>query len=1143
MRTPSFAVVTVVAAVAVLLLTGATAGVTTPENEPPLPDAGLDQEVTRGATVLLDGTESYDPDGDIQTHEWTIRTPDGTTTTPNCASCAETSFDPDETGRYRVTLTVTDDEGATRSDTLYVDVSPGADPEVSVSGEQDSTAGSEETYTASFETGAAALDYVVWTVDGTEIANRSLSADQSSDTVTKRFPTSGSRTITATVYDADGQSSTDSLQATVRSDSDPPAQSPDDSSKTGPDTAIADRVSPTVIGDEVVTGSEPLRGHYELQTDASENRIESVEWRTTADRVGTGRSLTRTWTPGDHEIYALVTYRDGSENVATFADDSTDVVADPRPEVSVDSLDRFGAISGEALGLDEYGNLETVRVEVGGDVVATTQPTRPGQRGNTDRQILRFSQSEFTPGERHRVTVVATDERGQVSETSTEIVPVKEPEIVRSEFVNGPVDSYHERIDPSRYTARHVLEIDLNGVDPENLTINHYSRKSVERVNHKSSRQSNYIEENDTIFVKTLWKADYPGNYDIDAEYIVENKQESWWKEDTSYFEVTPSKPELRLDVVNDGTKDYITREHGIVVDASDSFDPDKTELKYIWQYGAKPTKPDNTTAKFSAYERAASIVEDEHDLRTKRDFDFLEYFVPEIEETEVLDETPYYADETVRVRVKTEAYGLSKRTYYEDFELGLSVGHPDAKVIEWKAVEATDSSHSDATEDAYRYVGLLEIPASALSGGSSPPTIAVYNEENTQKEHEVELPTESVWEKDGQYWTNLTVSDMTYVVEEPEFDEVTVDSTDERNRYQRRGYSVEEKEQETEYALQERVKVQDAEYETETKTFDSRRMRDALLASQDEWYPGGTSEEEITRTEVDTEWRDSVKPKWRDSNRWNGEFTGQTRQKKVRPAEYQIEKQYEYDKEVEKTGTKTVTRTRTVSVRRTGTRTVTRCLDFGCYETTETYTYYDTETRTYTTTRSYTYTVTRTKTYWAPSKTDSDHRATGETRRVKLRDAVYETQYEIEEKSRYTDTKTVYEAQRDVLTQPAEYDWRPVETTGDRQHAYKKAQRDEDLRIGQTNTDTSWDLRKQTGSTRHEQATYTNESQVVETSAVVEGDVVQRYVRKDSGEERTKRVSEQTEEFTFDDVKDRWDILDRLRQPNINSRNQKLNR
>src|SRR6056297_159200 len=124
-------------AVAVLLVVTTTAAGTlgtdavsvttpTPSNEAPLADAGLDQDVRRGATVLLDATGSRDPDGRIERYEWSIQTPSGDAITPDCDDCARTRFTPTETGRYRVTITVTDDDGATRSDTLYVDVSPGA---------------------------------------------------------------------------------------------------------------------------------------------------------------------------------------------------------------------------------------------------------------------------------------------------------------------------------------------------------------------------------------------------------------------------------------------------------------------------------------------------------------------------------------------------------------------------------------------------------------------------------------------------------------------------------------------------------------------------------------------------------------------------------------------------------------------------------------------------------------------------------------------------------------------------------------------------------------------------------------------------------------------------------------------------------
>ncbi|SHH63025.1 PKD domain-containing protein [Halobaculum gomorrense] len=92
------------------------------ENEPPLADAGLDQRVDRGAVVWLDGGGSLDPDGELVAHRWSIRTPDGRQIEPKSPTAVSTTFDASAVGRYEVTLTVTDDRGTVRSDTLYVDV-------------------------------------------------------------------------------------------------------------------------------------------------------------------------------------------------------------------------------------------------------------------------------------------------------------------------------------------------------------------------------------------------------------------------------------------------------------------------------------------------------------------------------------------------------------------------------------------------------------------------------------------------------------------------------------------------------------------------------------------------------------------------------------------------------------------------------------------------------------------------------------------------------------------------------------------------------------------------------------------------------------------------------------------------------------
>ncbi|PSQ11410.1 hypothetical protein BRC93_05775 [Halobacteriales archaeon QS_5_70_15] len=110
-------------ALVALLLAGPAVGA---DGDAPLAEAGLDQQVLRGETVRLDATGSYDPDGRVLEYEWEIRTPGGLTVAPFEPHDARTSFPATVVGRYRVTLTVTDDDGRTGTDTMYVRVGDAA---------------------------------------------------------------------------------------------------------------------------------------------------------------------------------------------------------------------------------------------------------------------------------------------------------------------------------------------------------------------------------------------------------------------------------------------------------------------------------------------------------------------------------------------------------------------------------------------------------------------------------------------------------------------------------------------------------------------------------------------------------------------------------------------------------------------------------------------------------------------------------------------------------------------------------------------------------------------------------------------------------------------------------------------------------
>ena len=81
----------------------------------PVADAGPDQEALIGETVSFDGSGSYDPDGTIVSYDWAFGA--GTTGTGVTTTHAYLTA-----GNYTVTLTVTDNEGATGTDTAIIRV-------------------------------------------------------------------------------------------------------------------------------------------------------------------------------------------------------------------------------------------------------------------------------------------------------------------------------------------------------------------------------------------------------------------------------------------------------------------------------------------------------------------------------------------------------------------------------------------------------------------------------------------------------------------------------------------------------------------------------------------------------------------------------------------------------------------------------------------------------------------------------------------------------------------------------------------------------------------------------------------------------------------------------------------------------------
>lgn len=212
MRLPSLVVAVLLTAT---LLSGTAAAT---GNAPPLADAGLDQTVPANATVYLDANGTRDPDGTIARVEWSVETPSGATTSPDCRACRQTHFRPTVVGQYNVTVTVTDDDGATRSDTLHVVVSPSSGPSVSLTGPGTVTRDDAATFTADTEGTDTTLSTLAWVVDGNVTDRTSLSGENASVSTTHAFGDAGTRSVRAVVYDAVGRRGTATKRVVVVTD-------------------------------------------------------------------------------------------------------------------------------------------------------------------------------------------------------------------------------------------------------------------------------------------------------------------------------------------------------------------------------------------------------------------------------------------------------------------------------------------------------------------------------------------------------------------------------------------------------------------------------------------------------------------------------------------------------------------------------------------------------------------------------------------------------------------------------------------------------------------------------------------------------------------------------------------------------------
>ena len=171
----------------------------------PICQAGSDQTVLVGETVNFDGSGSSDPDGGELIYSWAF----GTDATPATGSGEMPSCTYSTIGTKTVTLTVTDDEGATASDTVTITVHKA--PIADAGSDQRVAVGSEATFNGS---GSSDPD------GGNLTYSWDFGADADPETAEGVMPfciysARGAKTVILTVTDDEGATASDTVTINV----------------------------------------------------------------------------------------------------------------------------------------------------------------------------------------------------------------------------------------------------------------------------------------------------------------------------------------------------------------------------------------------------------------------------------------------------------------------------------------------------------------------------------------------------------------------------------------------------------------------------------------------------------------------------------------------------------------------------------------------------------------------------------------------------------------------------------------------------------------------------------------------------------------------------------------------------------------
>ena len=216
---------------------GTSAGPTGPQNYPPVAKAGNPQSIVSGSPVSLDGSQSFDPNGDSLTFVWNLDAkPAGSNAVLSDSSTVHPTLTPDRSGSYTISLVVSDGKLESSAVTVVITATNTA-PVANAGPNQNVDVGTFVTLDggASSDPNGHNLTYQ-WTMNKPSGSAAVLSDDRSvSPTFTADVP--DYFTFHLNVFDGESYSGSDNVQVSVNRTAIVNA-GPDQYHSTGPSSVV-----------------------------------------------------------------------------------------------------------------------------------------------------------------------------------------------------------------------------------------------------------------------------------------------------------------------------------------------------------------------------------------------------------------------------------------------------------------------------------------------------------------------------------------------------------------------------------------------------------------------------------------------------------------------------------------------------------------------------------------------------------------------------------------------------------------------------------------------------------------------------------------------------------------------------------------